>query len=69
MNHRDKKLDSYIGKRVKVIFQNGTTYKGLVGFNDESGKYVLKNCADLKNGFPHNDIEFRKSHIYRIEVG
>ena len=69
MNHRDKKLDSYIGKRVKVIFQDETKYKGLLGFNDESGYYVLKNSMDLRTGFPHCDLEFRKSRIYRIEVG
>ena len=67
MSHRDKRLDSYIGKNLNVTFTDGVKYSGIFGFNDESGLYVLKGCKD-EQGLPKCDMEFRKSLIRRIEV-
>jgi hypothetical protein len=58
-NHRDKKLDSLIGKNVTVIFNDGSITTGVLTYIEKfEGPYWLK------PGYYHvADTSFRKSHV------
>ncbi len=58
-NHRDKKLDSLIGKNITVIFNDGSITAGVLTYIEkfEAPDY-------LKPGYYHvSNILFRKSHV------
>ena len=61
--HRDKYMDSLIGKAVEVVFFDNTTTKGVLGYTPEfSEKYKYRrphyyNCGAWS---------FRKSHVKYI---
>lgn len=67
MTHRDKRLDKYIGSRMKVTFFDDLQITGRLDFDESRGCYVLKNVID-KNGMPGYDTVFRKSHVKAINV-
>lgn len=66
--HRDSYYDLFIGKRVKVWFIDGDIIKGKFAFNENTERYALTSCINHKKGMMWHDIEFRKSHIKKIEV-
>ena len=66
--HRDDYYDLFIGKRVKVWFKDGEILKGNLVYVESDGCYALKNCMDAKRGFIRPFMEFRKSHIGKMEV-
>lgn len=58
-NHRDKKLDSLIGKNVIVIFTDGSTTAGVLTYIEK-----FEEPYWLKPGYYRvADISFRKSHV------
>ena len=67
-SHRDAYFDLFIGKRVKIWFSDGNIIKGKFAFNENTEKYVLTSCINFKKGIMWHDLEFRKSHIKKIEV-
>ena len=66
--HRDKYLDTLEGKRVKIWYKDGDILTGNLTYIEADGCYALKNCMDFKRGFIRPFMEFRKSHIKRLEV-
>ena len=68
--HRDKYLDTLEGKRVKVWFKDGDILTGNLIYVEADKRYALKNCMDFKRGIIRHcsQLEFRKSHIKRVEV-
>lgn len=59
--HRDKELDSLIGKVVEVTFKNGRKVIGILGYTEEfSTTYRRPNYYTCENW------DFRKSHIKNI---
>lgn len=59
ISHRDKKLDSMIGKNVTVIFTDGSIAKGVLTYIEK-----FEEPHYLKPGYYHvADISFRKSHV------
>ena len=60
--HKDALLESLIDKRVTINFKDGTTYTGLLKFDEGFGMYRLINVVNEKTGFPKQDTLFRKSH-------
>ena len=61
--HRDKKLDGLIGKTVEVVFFDGATATGILGYAPEfSAKYGYRK----PNFYNCGAWIFRKSHIKRI---
>jgi len=65
MTHRDEKLDSLTGKRVKIIFKDGDILVGKLVYDSVGGLYGLQNCVDERRGFARCDTYFRKSHIQK----
>ena len=61
--HRDKKLDSLIGKTVEVVLFDNTVIKGVLGYTAEfSEKYKYRKPSYYTCG----DYGFRKSHVKKI---
>lgn len=61
--HRDKRLDGLIGKAVEVVFFDGATATGILGYTPEfSAKYGYRK----PNFYYCGAWIFRKSHIKRI---
>ena len=61
--HRDKKLDSLIGKAVEVVLFDNTVIKGVLGYTAEfSEKYKYRKTSYYTCG----DYDFRKSHVKKI---
>ena len=64
--HRSKRLDALIGQKVSVIFFDENIAIGVLGFCEitdlqaghRAGYYFLER--------PHGDVNFRKSHVYRV---
>ena len=48
MNHRCRKLDMLLGKRLRITFSNGDIMKGNLVWDDTEQSYKLKNCMDDK---------------------
>ena len=67
MNHRCRKLDMLLGKRLHIIFSDGGDYAGQLIWDTEEQTYKLKNCVDMKRGFMVNYKSFRKSQASIIE--
>lgn len=67
MNHRCRKLDMLLGKRLKITFSNGDVVKGSLIWDTEEQSYKLKNAIDDKKGFTVKDRLFRKSQADIIE--
>lgn len=67
-SHRDGYYDLFIGKRVKIWFTDGDIIKGKFEFNENTEKYALTSCINYKKGMMWHNLEFRKSHIRKIEV-
>lgn len=67
MNHRCRKLDMLLGKRLRITFSNGDIMKGNLVWDDTEQSYKLKNCMDDKKGFMVSDRIFRKSQAKTIE--
>jgi len=67
MNHRCRKLDMLLGKRLKITFSNGDVIKGSLIWDTEEQSYKLKNAIDDKKGFAVKDKFFRKSNADIIE--
>ncbi len=67
-SHRDRYLDLFIGKRVKMWFKDGDILKGTLVYVEMDGRYALKNCMDSKKGIIRPFTEFRKSHVKKLEV-
>lgn len=64
VNHRDKKLDSYLGREVMIMWkgENKETVRGLLFWGDDYGSSVKQGMYFLQyeNG---GGISFRKSHV------
>lgn len=61
--HRDKKLDSLIGKEVEVVFFDDVTITGVLGYTPEySAKYNYRK----PNRYNCGAWSFSKSHIKHI---
>ncbi len=61
--HRDKKLDSLIGKAVEVVLFDNTVIKGVLGYTAEfSEKYKYRKPSYYTCG----NYDFRKSHVKKI---
>ena len=61
--HRDKKLDSLIGKAVEVVLSDNFTIRGVLGYTLEfSEKYKYRK----PNFYTCGDVDFRKSHVKHI---
>ena len=67
MNHRCRKLDMLLGKRLKITFSNGEIMKGNLVWDNTEQSYKLKNCMDDKNGFLVAERLFRKSQAKIVE--
>ena len=67
-SHRDSYYDLFIGKRVKVWFTDGDILTGKLVFHENTDRYALTSCMNFKKGMIWHDVEFRKSHIRKIEV-
>ena len=62
--HRDKKLDSLIGKNVEVVFFDGVAVSGILGYTPEySAKYGYRKPHYYYCGV----WTFSKSHIKHIK--
>ena len=65
--HRDKKLDSLIGKYVTILFKDNTIIDGILGFTEEfSAKYQYSKPYYYTCENPFKKVCFRKSHIKKI---
>lgn len=61
--HRDKKLDSLIGKAVEVVLFDNKVIKGVLGYTEDfSEKYDYRKPSYYTCG----DYDFRKSHVKKI---
>lgn len=61
--HRDKKLDSLIGKAVEVTLFDDTVIKGVLGYTlDFSEKYGWRK----PNYYTCENHSFRKTHVKKI---
>lgn len=58
--HEDKKINSLIGKKVKITFSDRKTEEGILTLPVFGNGYMLKT--------PAYDYQFYKSHVKRIEV-
>lgn len=67
MNHRCRKLDMQLGKRLKITFTDGDVITGSLAWDNDMQSYKLKNCIDNKKGFAVRDKFFRKSNADIIE--
>ena len=67
MNHRCRKLDMLLGKRLQITFSNGDIMKGNLAWDNTEQSYKLKNCMDEKKGFLVADSLFRKSQATIVE--
>ena len=67
MNHRCRKLDMLLGKRLKITFADGDVIKGSLAWDEDRQSYKLKSCIDEKKGFMVSDKYFRKSNAEIIE--
>ena len=67
MNHRCRKLDMLLGKRLRITFSNGDIMKGNLAWDNDEQTYKLKNAIDEKKGFMVKDRNFRKSQAQIIE--
>lgn len=64
--HRSRRLDALIGQKVSVIFSDENIAIGVLGFCEitdlqaghRAGYYFLER--------PQGDVNFRKSHVYRL---
>jgi len=62
MSHRDKKLDSLIGKKVTVAFTDGSITIGVLTYIEK-----FEEPDYLKPGYYHvPGTSFRKSHVKAI---
>lgn len=60
----DKELHSLVGKEVEVVFKDGTTITGILGFADD---FSAKHGYRKVNYFYIKDISFKVSHIKKIK--
>lgn len=61
--HRDKTLDSLIGKAVEIVLVDSISIKGVLGYTPEfSEKYKYRR----PNFYTCGDVDFRKSHVKYI---
>ena len=67
MNRRSKKLDQYLNKRVEIIFADGDSRIGVLGWNEHleplmiiPQEYYLRNSDGIH-------LSFRKSHVKSIK--
>lgn len=59
ISHRDRKLDSLIGKKVIVVFTDGSITIGVLTYIEK-----FEEPDYLKPGYYHvSNISFRKSHV------
>ncbi len=65
MTHRDKKLDSLLGKTVRVTLFNEKVVSGKLGYTTDMN-VMWPNCYYVELEF--GKYVFRKSHVKRIEV-
>ena len=64
--HRSRRLDALIGQKVTVMFSDESIAIGVLGFCEitdlqaghRAGYYFLER--------PQGDVNFRKSHVYRL---
>ncbi|ADL36282.1 hypothetical protein bpr_II345 (plasmid) [Butyrivibrio proteoclasticus B316] len=71
MNRRDLKLDSLIGKKVRVVLFDDSSYEGILGFSEEfSEKYGYKkpNYYYIDGTTDDNNICFRKTHVKQTKA-
>ena len=59
--HEDERLNSLLGKRVRITFFDGDVYEGILGRSDYSQRYALKREAK-------GDVHFFKSHVKKVEA-
>lgn len=69
--HRSEALDKLIGKRVEIEFYDNETAVGILGWNEDRGRYSMSGCEyydDTGNPMMVNtgEILFRKSHVKRF---
>ena len=67
MNRRSDKLDQYLNKRVEIIFADGDSRIGVLGWNEHleplmiiPQEYYLRNSDGIH-------LSFRKSHVKSIK--
>lgn len=61
--HKDKKINSLIGKAVEVVLFDNTVLKGILNYTAEFGeKYNYRKPSYYTCG----DYDFRKSHVKKI---
>lgn len=70
-NHRNKKWDEYIGKRVRVEFRDGHILIGVLNYSD--GFYKMQSAEYFSQSLKVHRIyrtprEFRKSTIKQIDL-
>lgn len=58
--HEDERLNSLIGKRVRITFFDGDIEEGILARSEYSQRYALK--REFKG-----DICFYKSHVKKVE--
>ena len=58
--HEDERLNSLIGKRVRITFNDGDVDEGILGRSEYSQRYALERL--LKG-----DVHFYKSHVKNVE--
>ena len=59
--HEDERLNSLLGKRVRITFFDGDVYEGILGRSKHIKGYVLKRV--LKG-----DVHFYKSQVKKVEA-
>lgn len=58
--HDDRLLNSMIGKKVRIVFKDGTEEVGVLAVPGFGNGYLIKTVS--------RDYRFYKSHMKRIEV-
>ena len=60
----NKELHTFVGKSVEVVFEDGETIKGILGFADD---FSVKHSYRKPNYFYIEDMSFKVSHIKKIK--
>lgn len=60
----DKELHTFVDKEVEVVFKDGTTRRGILGFADS---FSYEHGYRKVNYFYVKDMSFKVSHIKKIK--
>lgn len=69
-NHRSEKLDALLNKKVKIVFWDDKTAKGILIWNERAGsppRYLASRGYYLNLIGESGCLHFKKSHVKKIE--